>query len=66
MKPFVEYWLNANEYPQKYHWNVMTDNEPIVAHIILNADFLRASPEYRKPRPGTMTSTMAEATIMYA
>lgn len=41
-------------------------NEPMHAMIILRADFLRARPEYRKPRPGTMTTTMAEATMMYA
>lgn len=30
------------------------------------ADLRRARPEYRKPRPGTMSSTMAEATMMKA
>jgi hypothetical protein len=42
----------------------MTEHEPIQAHIIDKADFLRARPEYRKPRPGIMTNTMAEATMM--
>lgn len=44
----------------------MTDIEPIHAQIMLNADLRRASPEYKKPRPGTITSTMAEATMMKA
>ena len=42
----------------------MTENEPIQAQIMLSADFLRARPEYKKPRPGIITNTMAEATIM--
>lgn len=44
----------------------MTVTAIIHAHISDNADFLRARPEYRKPRPGTMMSTMADAMIMYA
>lgn len=44
----------------------MTDIEPMQAQIIDSADFRRARPEYRNPSPGTMTKTMAEATIMYA
>lgn len=66
MKPLVAVGLKAKEYPQKYHWNVMTVPAAIQAQIMLNADFLLASPEYKKPRPGTITSTMAEATMMYA
>lgn len=45
MKPFVGYGLKAKEYPQKYHWKVMTVMAPMQAQIILRADFLRASPE---------------------
>lgn len=66
MKPFVAYWLNANEYPQRYHWKVMMEQDAMQAQIMLSADFLRASPEYRKPSPGTMINTMADATMMYA
>ena len=29
----------------------------MTAKIIESADFLRANPEYKNPRPGTMTST---------
>ena len=54
----------ASEYPQKYHWNVITEHEPIQAQSMLRADFRRARPEYRKPRPGIMTRTMAEATMI--
>lgn len=42
----------------------MIANEPMQAKIMLRADFLRASPEYKNPRPGTMVTTMAEATMM--
>lgn len=45
MYPFVAYWLNASEYPQKYHWKVMTVNAIIHAQIKDKADFLRARPE---------------------
>lgn len=45
MKPLVAYWLNANEYPQKYHWNVMIEREPMQAQMRDSADFLRARPE---------------------
>jgi hypothetical protein len=44
----------------------MIEKDPIHAQIMLSADFLLANPEYKNPRPGTMTSTMAEATMMYA
>lgn len=44
----------------------MTENEAMQTHIMVNADFRRANPEYRNPSPGIMTTTMAEATIMYA
>jgi hypothetical protein len=58
--------LKAKEYPQKYHWNVITEHDAMQAQIMLNADFLLARPEYKNPRPGTIISTMAEATMMYA
>jgi hypothetical protein len=64
MKLFEAFVLNANEYPQKYHWNVITVDENMQAHIMDKADFLLARPEYRKPSPGTMINTMAEATMM--
>lgn len=44
----------------------MTDIDIIQAQIILSADFLRAKPEYRNPKPGIMVKTMAEAMMMYA
>jgi hypothetical protein len=44
----------------------MTENEPIHAQIMDNADFLRASPEYRKPSPGIMTRTIHDETMIYA
>lgn len=66
MKPFWDVGLKASEYPQKYHWNVMTEYDAIHANIMLRADFLRARPEYRKPRPGIMTMTIADATMIYA
>ena len=64
MKPLMPDEEKASEYPQKYHWKVMTENDAIQAQIIDSADFLRARPEYRKPRPGIMTTTMAEATMI--
>ena len=66
MKPLVAEAEKAREYPQKYHWKVMIVNEAMHAQIMLRADFRRARPEYRNPRPAGMTSTMAEATMMYA
>jgi hypothetical protein len=56
----------AREYPQKYHWKVMIENDPMQAQIIDSADFLRARPEYRKPVPGIITKTIQEATMMNA
>lgn len=44
----------------------MTEYAIMQAHIMDNADFLRARPEYRNPRPGTIKKTMAEPTIMKA
>ena len=44
----------------------MTEHDAMQAHTMLNADFLRARPEYRKPRPGTMSNTIADATMMKA
>lgn len=44
----------------------MTEQEAIQAQIILRADFLRAKPEYRKPRPGIIINTIADAIKMYA
>lgn len=64
MNLFVAVGLNASEYPQKYHWKLMTDMLMQQAQIMLSADLRRARPEYRKPRPGIMTRTMAEATMM--
>ncbi len=43
----------------------MTEKEAMQANIMLSADFLLARPEYRKPRPGIMTSTIAEAMMIY-
>lgn len=45
MNPLLPEALKASEYPQKYHWNVMTEKDPIHAQIMLRADFLRARPE---------------------
>lgn len=45
MNPLFADGEKANEYPHKYHWNVMTDPAPIHAHIIDKADFRRARPE---------------------
>jgi hypothetical protein len=45
MKPFVAVGLKAKEYPQKYHWNVITEREDMQAMIMERADFLRARPE---------------------
>ena len=42
----------------------MIEKEAIHAQIIDRADLRRARPEYRKPRPGTMTKTIAEQTRM--
>jgi len=64
MNPLVPVDEKAREYPQKYHWKVMTEKEAMHAQIIESADFRRASPEYRKPIPGIMTSTMQEETRM--
>lgn len=64
MNPFVALDDRASEYPQKYHWNVTTAEDPIHAQMRDRADLRRARPEYRKPRPGTMTITIAEATRM--
>ena len=40
------------------------EQEAMQAQIMDKADFLRAKPEYRKPRPGIMTNTMAEAMMI--
>ena len=45
MNPLFADGLNANEYPQKYHWKVITASEPMHTQIMLRADFLRARPE---------------------
>jgi len=45
INPFVAEELNASEYPQKYHWKTIIENEAIHAQIIERADFLRAKPE---------------------
>lgn len=42
----------------------MTEKLAMVTHIMVKADFRLANPEYKKPKPGIMTSTMAEATMM--
>jgi hypothetical protein len=34
------------------------------AQIMERADFLRANPEYRKPRPGIISRTMHEETMI--
>jgi hypothetical protein len=44
----------------------MTLPAAIQAHIIDRADFLRARPEYKKPRPGTMTNTRHDERMIYA
>jgi hypothetical protein len=44
----------------------MTENEPMHAQIMERADFLLANPEYKNPRPGIISRTMHEETIMYA
>jgi hypothetical protein len=44
----------------------MTEKEPIHAQIMDKADFLRASPEYRKPSPGIMSRTIHDETMIYA
>lgn len=45
---------------------MITEKEAMQAQIMERADFRRAKPEYKKPSPGTMTRTMADATMMYA
>lgn len=52
MNPLVAVEENAREYPQKYHWNITTALTAETAQTKLSADFLLASPEYRKARPG--------------
>jgi hypothetical protein len=42
------------------------EQDAIQAQSRLRADLRLARPEYRKPRPGTMINTIAEATMMYA
>src|SRR5690606_20822493 len=66
MKPDDAEGANANEYPQKYHCTVTTASAPEHAAIMARADLRRARPAYRKPRPGTISSTMAALTITYA
>jgi hypothetical protein len=66
INPFVALELNASEYPQKYHWKTIIENDPIHAHIIESADLRRANPEYRNPRPGIMRRTIADAMRIYA
>ena len=44
----------------------MTEKDAMVTQSMVRADFLLASPEYRKPKPGIMTTTIAEAMMMYA
>lgn len=45
MYPFVAVGEKVSEYPQKYHWKLITVPAAMHAHIIDSADFLRASPE---------------------
>ena len=66
MNPFVAEELKAREYPQKYHWKTMMEKEAIQAQIMDSADFLRARPEYRKPRPGIISKTIHDETMIYA
>ena len=42
----------------------MTEKLAMQTQTIVKADFRLAKPEYKKPRPGIMTTTMAEATMM--
>jgi hypothetical protein len=45
IKPLLADGEKANEYPHKYHWNVMTDPALMQTHINDRADFRRARPE---------------------
>lgn len=45
MKPLVALEEKASEYPQKYHWNVTTREDPTQAQISDRADLRRARPE---------------------
>jgi hypothetical protein len=65
MYPLVAVFEKAREYPQKYHWNVTTTDDPTHAQMRDSADLRRAKPEYKKPRPGTMIKTIAEQIRMY-
>ena len=44
----------------------MIEPAAIQAHIMDRADFLRARPEYKKPRPGTIIRTRHEEMMIYA
>lgn len=66
MNPFVADELKASEYPQRYHWKTIIEKEAIQAQIMDKADFRRARPEYRNPRPGIMSRTMHDETMIYA
>ena len=66
MKPLFPVDEKLSEYPQKYHWKLITLPAAMQAHIIDSADFLRARPEYRNPRPGTITKTRHDERMMYA
>lgn len=63
MKPLAVVGEKAREYPQRYHWTLVTDRQPIQARIMWRADLRRTRPAYRKPRPGTMIHTKADATM---
>jgi hypothetical protein len=66
INPFVAEELNAKEYPQKYHWKTIIEKLPMQAQIIDSADFLRANPEYKNPRPGIIIRTIHDETMIYA
>lgn len=45
IKPLVALEEKASEYPQKYHWNVTTREDPTQAQMSDRADLRRARPE---------------------
>ena len=47
MNPFVAVGLRAREYPQKYHWKMMTLKDIMTTQMRERADFLRGLARFR-------------------
>jgi hypothetical protein len=58
---FADLSEKANEYPQKYHWKIPMNELINTIHIIDNALFRLANPEYKNAKPGIIIQISDEA-----